>query len=96
MAIEIRGSLLQPDNTGASNIEILITAAETNGNVIKGLQATVLADDEGAYDFSLLPGVYSVQVVQQYTRTALQAGTINVTDVTQSPSSLSELLLSSQ
>lgn len=88
MAIQVTGVLKDPIGTPVVT-KVRITQVWCKG-ILAGLQATVVTDNTGAYNFSIETGNYLVDILQdgEYTVPVL----VSVTANTASPQTLAALL----
>jgi len=66
MTIQVTGTLVDPTSQPLSNATIRITALNTF-SVVAATEAKVIVGIDGTYDFNLLVGKYSIEVLQSNT-----------------------------
>ena len=87
--VQVLGTLVTPTNQVSSDTSIRFTALNSKYS-IKGMQATVVTDADGKYDFTLVEGTHSVEILFKDEYTIQEE--IVVDGSTPSVTSLTELL----
>lgn len=89
MTIQVIGSLLDPVGKGIDSATIRITSLE-NVTTLPLVEASVVTGSNGEYDFNLIDGKYSIEVLQ--TDTYNKAAYVETTVDTTSPIELKALI----
>lgn len=87
--IQVTGQLVTPLNEPVAETGIRIISLN-NTVVLLGSEGTVTTSSDGTYNFSLVNGEYKVEVL--YNDEYIHAGTVTVTDTTNTPVDLPTLL----
>ena len=91
MTISVKGVLKDPLNQLSKNILIRVTATASNGNTLQTSPAKLYTDkDSAAYDFELVDGTHTIEVV--YGNQYNLVGTVTVDVDSISPVNLIELI----
>lgn len=88
--IQVTGVLKTPMNQPAGNAEIRITSLDSSGECLSFLNSYLTTGTDGSYDFQLLEGNYSIEVL--FCREFMLAGMVHVSSVVPSPITLPKLL----
>ena len=91
MTIQVTGTLVDPVNQPLANAVIRVISLDTTSAVAKS-SAKVTVGIDGTYDFNLLNGKYSIEVLQ--TNTYHKIAYVDITGGSVTPTTLEDMIAS--
>lgn len=89
MTIQITGILTNPMEAVSAKTTIRIVSTGNEGGVLIGSPSSITTGTDGSYDFNLVNGTYTVEVL--YSKMYRLGGIVTITNVTATPLSLPQL-----